>query len=830
MEPRLVDHVNESSDEEIDEDMAFDSDDERQYGSAFAKKNNNSDSEDSEKSQSDDDDDSDVFSVDDDEEDGDGGQFMLDLLNNMDKKDGDKQEKADARKAMAHSNLIPESEYSSAVKSTNLTLSELMSNITDTKGFGTVQKAMKNMTSDLNDEEKRLSTTKTPVAKVVSERAERKVHYKEQKEEISQWVEATKQNREAETLDFRPNHRIKITKDELVGKFQPTTDFEKEMADALEEAGAADEREMAKNQPYHFPDDEDDEDDDLGRGKLSAEEFKKRHVELSKMRSLMFYEEQKRHRVHKIKSKKYRKIRSKQRMRAKDSEDAEAAEEDEDYARELEEKGEMERMKERMSLKHRNTSKWAKRVLRRGKHVDMDTRKALSEQVRIGDELKRKMEGHFSDESDDEETNLLEQTRAILAETEEEENKQDEEKGLFSLDFMKKGLEAQRERAKEEARELLRELEANEMGSENEQEEMESGKGTSSGGKKKKSGRRKTAASAKEIEKVLPQGKLTAKALEFGLSDAVTVSGEIDLNIDKAPTNGSASHKAKNIILANVKDSTIEKKDEKKASRKKDQKKAMQISEAGEESNPWIKATHAESNSKKQKKLKKGLPGVFKQGVINVADSVNVLSADTTSSRGKERSNPADLQTAMEGNPDVKIATLSQEELVRKAFATPSAKDIDDDFEKEKEAIRDREDPTKKKKEDNSMVSGWGSWAGEGAPAPRPPKKLPKHLAAPQKKKEKRRRKDDGKKNVIIAAKRVKKAAKFQMANLPYPYSSREQYDRAMGGAIGDEWNVSGAVKTFTRSEVLTRAGKIIKPMAKKAKTKRARAPLVKFK
>ena len=128
------------------------------------------------------------------------------------------------------------------------------------------------------------------------------------------------------------------------------------------------------------------------------------------------------------------------------------------------------------------------------------------------------------------------------------------------------------------------------------------------------------------------------------------------------------------------------------------------------------------------------------------------------------------------------------------------------------------------------MVSGWGSWAGEGAPAPRPSKKLPKHLAAPQKKKEKRRRKDDGKKNVIIAAKRVKKAAKFQMANLPYPYSSREQYDRAMGGAIGDEWNVSGAVKTFTRSEVLTRAGKIIKPMAKKAKTKRARAPLVKFK
>ncbi len=141
--------------------------------------------------------------------------------------------------------------------------------------------------------------------------------------------------------------------------------------------------------------------------------------------------------------------------------------------------------------------------------------------------------------------------------------------------------------------------------------------------------------------------------------------------------------------------------------------------------------------------------------------------------------------------------------------------------------MREREDPTKKKKEDNKCVSGWGSWAGEGAPPPRP-RKLPKHLKAPEKKIEKRRRKDDGKKNVIISAKRVKKSAKFQMENVPYPYSSREQYDRAMAGSIGAEWNVSGAVKSFTRADVVTRAGKMIRPISKKAKMKRA--PLAKFK
>lgn len=125
-------------------------------------------------------------------------------------------------------------------------------------------------------------------------------------------------------------------------------------------------------------------------------------------------------------------------------------------------------------------------------------------------------------------------------------------------------------------------------------------------------------------------------------------------------------------------------------------------------------------------------------------------------------------------------------------------------------------------------VSGWGSWAGDGAPAPKPPKKLPKSLQAPEKKLQKRRRKDDGKKNIIINAKRVKKTGQFQIENIPHPYSSRAQYERAMAGAMGKEWNVTGAVKNMTRPEVLTRAGKMIRPISKKAKVKRA--PLAKFK
>lgn len=148
-----------------------------------------------------------------------------------------------------------------------------------------------------------------------------------------------------------------------------------------------------------------------------------------------------------------------------------------------------------------------------------------------------------------------------------------------------------------------------------------------------------------------------------------------------------------------------------------------------------------------------------------------------------------------------------------------------------KDIMRERDDSVKKKKknEKDTMVSGWGSWTGDGAPPPKPPKALPKHLRAPTKNKKKRRRQDDGKKNVIINEKRVKKNAKFQIEHIPYPFTSREQYEKAMHGGVGYEWNVTGAVKEMTRPEVITRTGKMIQPIHKKSKTKKQKRAPAKF-
>jgi U3 small nucleolar RNA-associated protein 14 len=83
--------------------------------------------------------------------------------------------------------------------------------------------------------------------------------------------------------------------------------------------------------------------------------------------------------------------------------------------------------------------------------MDLDTRRALSEQIRIGDELRQKMnsirgnmQDDEEDDDDDDENKLIDKARRILHETEVDEEKP--ANGLFKMAFMQRGLQLQRER------------------------------------------------------------------------------------------------------------------------------------------------------------------------------------------------------------------------------------------------------------------------------------------------------------------------------------------------------------------------------------------------
>ena len=64
----------------------------------------------------------------------------------------------------------------------------------------------------------------------------------------------------------------------------------------------------------------DRENRDLEMNKLSIEEVRARNRELAQMKSLLFYQEQKNHRINKIKSKKYHQVHKKAEERRKEKE------------------------------------------------------------------------------------------------------------------------------------------------------------------------------------------------------------------------------------------------------------------------------------------------------------------------------------------------------------------------------------------------------------------------------------------------------------------------------------------------------------------------------
>ena len=241
------------------------------------------------------------------------------------------------------------------------------------------------------------------------------------------------------------------------------------------------------------------EEGELADKALTLKEVRARQGELSKMRSLLFYEQQKRRRINKIKSKAYRRIRKRQDRRKADAEGAEL-EDDPEKQREMEEKEAEARMEERMTLRHKNTSKWARSALKRGANLDSHTRKQVQEQLRLGQELRDAMDrpgggdaeeegsdgGDDASGSEDEDAGegncvgggasdggrnrkAISEAKSLLAGIEKDTAEaEDQEAGpaLHQMKFMQKAAQKQRDRARAEAEDLLAELEAGEDGEE----------------------------------------------------------------------------------------------------------------------------------------------------------------------------------------------------------------------------------------------------------------------------------------------------------------------------------------------------------------------------
>ena len=119
-------------------------------------------------------------------------------------------------------------------------------------------------------------------------------------------------------------------------------------------------------------------------------------------------------------------------------------------------------------------------------------------------------------------------------------------------------------------------------------------------------------------------------------------------------------------------------------------------------------------------------------------------------------------------------------------------------------------------------MPGWGSWGGLGARPSRRDEERKRSaaearaalLAAAAAK-----RQDAALRNVIISEKRDKKAAKFTVAGVPFPFTSREQYERSVRAPLGGEWNTARSQAALTQPRVTTVRGAAIEPVAPSKKS-----------
>ena len=574
-----------------------------------------------------------------------------------------------------------------------------------------------------------------PLARPIQERIDRKAAYAETSKDVSKYQAVVKENREKRTLKFEPARNEMQRKDTLgalVADFTPKSDLEKEIAKVLSDAGHASAKDVVRGEMVEM-------------NHLDVEDVKARQAKLAKMRAVLFYHEQKAKRLKAIKSKAFHRHNRKGELKIVGGDDDEDFQDGEGDT--PEERREYLRAQERMLLRHKNTSRWAKRAIKKGIAHLAGTREKLQEQLRVGQRLKEKIEGSrgtTSDGDDDDESTdaesddddggdgandpvaerkrRLKAKAAALKAIEEGEDAVDgADESLFKLPFMARAMEKRKAETRAEAQRLLDEL-----------DEMENGSGESE--------------SESESDGA-EWAAMTARA--------------------KSATDGATTSAAKR---------------------------------ARADDGGTVVAAEA-----KKKKKKKSAP---KQPKAKPIDEI-----PNAARRMREKAARRVAPPKLEEDEDEPVVMLEEErsvgatneDLMRRAFAND---DIEAAFEKEKLADVDAELP---ETDVPKNLPGWGAWASE--------QRTPKWMQDAEKKAKAERakalknRRDAKLKHVVISEKFDKKAAQFNVESLPHGYASKATYEGSMRQPLGPDVNTSGMFSKLNAPKVLKPTGSIIKPL-----------------
>ncbi|XP_020575501.1 uncharacterized protein C57A7.06 [Phalaenopsis equestris] len=659
-----------------------------------------------------------------------------------------------------------------------ITIKDLLDPLHGKAGYSKLRKRLHQL-------EKAPMAIQAPLPKVEKDKLERKVTYEKSRKEITKWEPLVKRNREAPTLYFGEDIDLGMhTVGTIAAEYKPRTEFEKKMAALIGDPAVM---EAHRKDGARL----------LELNKVTIEDVMDHQNRLAKMRSLLFRHEMKAKHIKNIKSKTYHRILKKERRKAGSAE----ANVDPEAAKELAIKQEFKRAEERMTLKHKNSSKWAKRILKRGfKAQDEGTRTAIAEQLQQHALLTRKMnsmnENSSSDETSDDDSNELlpcsdsEGVSKLLNKAKEKTIKAMEEEdeipksGVFALPFMERSLKKQKEAAHEEARLALQEYELSlgklEGDAADQSTDKRSGRRVFVGAKSqpmmlstRESENHNDSDSEAEFEVREEENK---HKVESGPQDALIGSALVP---DDAETGQETIYKAFDDIIKN----------------------------------PGLKTTYevaifASNTWKKMGGQNTGDNITEKSAVADnlVFPSQNLVEADDNSDSDSDLEMVDGFLSAHPKSDDYKLP--SQDELKHRAFA---GDDVEMEFEKEKINVLNEENPEPEKP---VLLPGWGQWTHVQQKKGIPSIITEEHEKAKRKREESlKKRKDSHLKHVIISEKIDKKAEKLLAKTLPFPYTSNEAYEQSIRMPIGPDYNPAISIGALNRPAVVKRAGVIINPI-----------------
>jgi U3 small nucleolar RNA-associated protein 14 len=600
------------------------------------------------------------------------------------------------------------------------------------------------------------------------------------KQTLDRWNDTVRQNRQAEHLTFPlidPDTAKPFGSKHLLPTSQtaPMNDLESTIQNIMQESGL-----ISGNQ------NEEEERilgfEELKTNKMPLEEVQARRAELRKARDLMFREEVRAKRIKKIKSKAYRRVHRKEREKLAAMErDAFAEGGEDEMGEEERETADRRRAEERMGAKHRD-SKWAKAMKKSGRSVwDDDAKSGVSEMARRNEELRRRIEGKEvrdedasgddalssseddEDESDvDDETEEFRRLQRQLGKLDRPEL-EDSGSGLHQMKFMREAEARRTAQNKEDIARMRREL----AGEESEEREEEATIGRKLFGPTKTSKPASVPTVQNEFEEPFGSDDEERQEVIRGLVDPTVSATESKY---KLTGNGNATS-------TKITPSELSKPRQNGDAKKKG-KAAGVVDKRSSKSGPEL------------------LPG--EKHSQPDADGWVTVNYDNE---------PSDEEEEDEILPATNSGLVDQTEILRRAFA---GDDVEDAFEDEKRAtVLDEDD-----KIIDDTLPGWGAWVGDGVSKRDQKRNTGRWLRKVDGIKADER-KDKKLKHVIINQKRIKKNVGYLATTLPFPFTSRAEYERSIRMPIGSEWNVKEVFQESTKPRVLVKAGSIIKPMDK---------------